>query len=247
MLGLLFTAFKKKRSLESTVLKIQQGDLSLRNDTIESFKPFIAKTVSSVCRRYIYETDDEFSIGLIAFNEAIDKYSPEKGSSLLAFAETLVKRRVIDYLRSQSRRKEMTVDLAVDEENNQNQSYFDDKNSIQEYEKQLESEKRSEEIHLYINELKDFGLSFDDLVEVSPKHADARKGAIMIAKMLMEDDELKEILFTKKRLPVKQLEGRVEVSRKTIERNRKYIIAVAIILNGDFLYLNEYIKGVING
>ncbi|MFJ7829839.1 RNA polymerase sigma factor SigI [Peribacillus sp. NPDC046944] len=247
MLGLLFTAFKKKRSLESTVLKIQQGDLSLRNDTIESFKPFIAKTVSSVCRRYIYETDDEFSIGLIAFNEAIDKYSPEKGSSLLAFAETLVKRRVIDYLRSQSRRKEMTVDLAVDEENNQNQSYFDDKNSIQEYEKQLESEKRSEEIHLYINELQDFGLSFDDLVEVSPKHADARKGAIMIAKMLMEDDELKEILFTKKRLPVKQLEGRVEVSRKTIERNRKYIIAVAIILNGDFLYLNEYIKGVING
>ena len=26
MLGLLFTAFKKKRSLEETVLKIQQGD-----------------------------------------------------------------------------------------------------------------------------------------------------------------------------------------------------------------------------
>lgn len=69
----------------------------------------------------------------------------------------------------------------------------------------------------------------------------------MIAKMLMDDDELKEILFAKKRLPVKQLEGRVKVSRKTIERNRKYIIAVAIILNGEFLYLKEYIKGVING
>ena len=247
MLGLLFTAFKKKRSLESTVLKIQQGDRSLRNDTIESFKPFIAKTVSSVCRRYIYESDDEFSIGLIAFNEAIDKYSPEKGSSLLAFAETIVKRRVIDYLRIQSRRKEMTMDTALDDENNQNENYFDNINSIEEYEKQLESEKRNEEIQLYISHLQDFGLSFDDLVENSPKHADARKGAVMIAKMLMDDDELKEILFAKKRLPVKQLEGRVKVSRKTIERNRKYIIAVAIILNGEFLYLKEYIKGVING
>lgn len=247
MLGLLFTAFKKKRSLESTVMKIQQGDRSLRNDTIESFKPFIAKTVSSVCRRYIYESDDEFSIGLIAFNEAIDKYSPEKGSSLLAFAETIVKRRVIDYLRSQSRRKEVAVDIALDDKVHQNQDYFDNINSIQEYEKQLESEKRNEEIQLYISHLQDFGLSFEDLVNTSPKHADARKGAVMMAKMLMEDDELKEILFTKKRLPVKQLEGRVDVSRKTIERNRKYIIAVAIILNGDFLYLKEYIKGVING
>lgn len=247
MLGLLFTAFKKKRSLESTVIKIQKGDTSLRNDTIESFKPFIAKTVSSVCRRYIYESDDEFSIGLIAFNEAIDKYSPEKGSSLLAFAEVLVKRRVIDYLRSQSRQKELTIDIGLDEENDQRQNYFDNKNSIQEYEKQVESEKRNEEIHRYKRQLQDFGLSFDDLVENSPKHADARKGAVLIAKKLMEDDELKERLFVKKRLPVKQLEGMVDVSRKTIERNRKYIIAVAIIINGDYLYLNEYIKGVING
>ncbi|MBK5445663.1 MULTISPECIES: RNA polymerase sigma factor SigI [Peribacillus] len=247
MLGLLFTAFKKKRSLEETVLKIQQGDISLRNDIIESFKPFIAKAVSSVCRRYIYESDDEFSIGLIAFNEAIDKYSPEKGRSLLAFAETLVKRRVIDYLRSQSRSKEIILDFSQNEENDQSQIYLDNENSIQEYEIQKESEKRKEEIQLYISHLQDFGLSFDDLVENSPKHADARKGAIMIAKLLMDDDDLKEILFTKKRLPVKQLEGKVDVSRKTIERNRKYIIAVAIIINGDFLYLNDYIKGVING
>ncbi|MFC9596598.1 RNA polymerase sigma factor SigI [Peribacillus butanolivorans] len=247
MLSLLFTAFKKKRSLEETVLKIQQGDISLRNDIIESFKPFIAKAVSSVCRRYIYESDDEFSIGLIAFNEAIDKYSPEKGRSLLAFAETLVKRRVIDYLRSQSRSKEIILDFSQNEENDQSQIYLDNENSIQEYEKQKESEKRKEEIQLYIRHLQDFGLSFDDLVENSPKHEDARKGAIMIAKLLMDDDDLKEILFTKKRLPVKQLEGKVDVSRKTIERNRKYIIAVAIIINGDFLYLNDYIKGVING
>jgi RNA polymerase sigma factor len=244
LISSLFTASRKNSSLEETVLSIQNGDLLLRNELINSFKPFIAKTVSSVCRRYINESDDEFSIGLIAFNEAIDKYSTTKGSSLLAFAETLVKRRVIDYLRSQARQRDIILDLSSDKnDEDQTQSFLEAEKSMQEYEKLQEAEKRREEIHLYQKRLLEFDVSFSDLVDNSPKHTDARKGAISIAKTLVSDPALNEILITKKRLPIKQLEEKVSVSRKTIERNRKYIIAVALILNGGFLYLHEYLKG----
>jgi len=74
---------------------------------------------------------------------------------------------------------------------------------------------------------------------------DARQNAMKVAKTLIEDETLKEVFFQKKRLPIKQLEKRVEVSRKTIERNRKYIMAMAIILSGDYVYLRDYIKGVL--
>ncbi len=37
----------------------------------------------------------------------------------------------------------------------------------------------------------------------------------------------------------------VSVSRKTIERNRKYIIAIALILSGDYVYMKDYLKGVL--
>jgi RNA polymerase sigma factor len=37
----------------------------------------------------------------------------------------------------------------------------------------------------------------------------------------------------------------VDVSRKTIERNRKYIIAIALIMTGDYVYMKDYIKGVL--
>ena len=104
-------AKKKKRTLEETVLLIQQGEQYLLDEIIHAYKPFIAKTVSSVCRRYIYETDDEFSIGLIAFNEAIEKYSTERGSSLLSFSEVIIKRRVIDYIRKQSKNQHLSLDL----------------------------------------------------------------------------------------------------------------------------------------
>lgn len=168
---------------------------------------------------------------------------PEKGSSLLAFAETLVKRRVIDYLRSQTRRQDIILDLPLEDDQNLAGAYLETEKSMQEYEKLKEAEKRKDEILQYQNRLSEFDVSLSDLVHHSPKHADARKGAIAIARMLVGDPELNQFLLTKKRLPIKQLEEKVSVGRKTIERNRKYIIAVSLILNGDFLYLHEYIKG----
>lgn len=246
MLSLLFNYRRKKDSLEQLVEEIQKGDLELRNQLISQYKPFIAKTVSTVCKRYIDEQDDEFSIGLIAFNEAIEKYSTDKGSSLLAFAELIIKRKVIDYIRKEVKMGRMVhFDLNEGEEDEFLQSKIEADLSLEEYNRFIEQEHRKEEIMYYQKVLKEFGLSFEELVEQSPKHMDARQNAIQVAKVLIEEESLKKILFQKKRLPVKQLEKKVDVSRKTIERNRKYIIAMAIILAGDYVYLKEYIKGVL--
>jgi RNA polymerase sigma factor len=246
MLSLLFMAKKRKKSLEDTVLKIQQGDLPLLNETIDAYKPFIAKTVSSVCKRFIHESDDEFSIGLIAFHEAIQKYSPERGSSLISFAEVMIKRRVIDYIRKHSKNQNISMDFGIQNQDEDSPSLtIENEISVEEYQKKTEAELRRQEIIQFQQVLRDFDLSFQDLVEQSPKHADARKNAMIIANILVEDQELQAYLIEKKRLPIKQLEGLVEVSRKTIERNRKYIMAISLILINDYIYLKDYIKGVL--
>ncbi len=245
MLTLLFKLGKRKGSLEETVKQIQQGNEQLQNELIDQYKPFIAKSVSSVCKRYIDEKDDEFSIGLIAFNEAIEKYSSEKGSSLLSFADLLIKRRVIDFIRKEARIKTIKIDSTSDQEDDNMYSKIEAKRSIDEFQKSVEREHRQEEIIRFQQVLTDFGLSFTDIVNQSPKHADARLNAMSIAKLIVDDDTLKTTLFEKKQLPVKRLEKLVDVSRKTIERNRKYIIAMTLILSGDYLYLKDYIKGVL--
>ncbi|MGG1680011.1 RNA polymerase sigma factor SigI [Neobacillus sp. NRS-1170] len=246
MLSLLFMTKKKKRTLEETVTLIQQGNKSLINEIIDAYKPFIAKTVSSVCRRYIYESDDEFSIGLIAFNEAIEKYSPDRGSSLLSFSEVIIKRRVIDYIRKQTKNQHISIDLtnASNEEESPGTVIVNEL-SLDDFHKKNDDQLRKDEIIQFQSLLTTFDLNFSDLVENSPKHADARKNAIQAAKMLIENQEMKDLLFEKKRLPIKQLEKMVNVSRKTIERNRKYIIAIALILSSDYVYLQDYLKGVL--
>ena len=228
---------KKKRTLEEAVILIQQGDQSLLNEIIVSYKPFIAKAVSSVCKRYIHETDDEFSIGLIAFNEAIEKYLPERGKSLLSFAEVLIKRRVIDYIRKETKSQHISYDFDSIAHDDESPAAIVNELSFEEYKKKKEEEIRKEEIIQFSALLKTFNLSFSDLVEQSPKHADARRTAILIARLLVEDAELRKLLLEKKRIPIKQLEEMVEVSRKTIERNRKYIIAIALILLNNQLYV----------
>jgi RNA polymerase sigma factor len=244
MLSLLFN-LRRNQTLEDKVLDIQSGSLYLKEELINDYKPFIAKTVSKVCKRFITEADDEFSIGLIAFNESIEKYSSEKGSSLLSFAELIIKRRVIDFIRKESRQQTVTLDSQLgDEENIQNK--YEVEASVESYQTKLDEEYRRDEILHYQTVLKQFDLSFQDLAENSPKHADARENAMRVAKEVVLNPEFKRILFEKKRLPMKDLEKEVQVSRKTIERNRKYIIAVCIIMASDYMYLKEYVKGVMD-
>ncbi|MDY0395936.1 helix-turn-helix domain-containing protein [Virgibacillus halophilus] len=72
----------RKMPLEDKIIKAQQGDEQLMNELLKTYQPFIAKCVSEVCKRYIDTSrDDEFSVGLFAFHNAIQTYRPDRGSS----------------------------------------------------------------------------------------------------------------------------------------------------------------------
>ena len=62
--------------------------------------------------------------------------------------------------------------------------------------------------------------------------------------MLLEHPPLMEKLRASKMLPIRELSLASGVSRKVIERHRKYIIACAEILSGDFPILGTYLSYV---
>lgn len=245
MINRLIRNNKQYYSLEEQVLAAQDGDKRLRNQLLKKYQPFIAKNVSEVCKKYIDpKKDDEFSIGLIAFDRAIQSYSTEKGSSFLSFAKLVVKRKVIDYLRSENRQQAV---LSIDHENEDEENMENPqevKVATEKYIQETESWQRREEIAEYKNALLQYKILFHELPDISPKHKDARKSAIQIAKIIFEHPDLRHYVLEKKRLPINELMKHVTVSRKTIERNRKYILAIFIILCGDYVYLKDYLKGV---
>lgn len=236
---------RKHESLESQIQLVQQGDADKQDYLLKAYQPFIAKSVSEVCKRYINRyRDDEFSIGLLAFNEAMKSFSPDKGSCFLSFARLVIKRKVIDYLRKERNRPQV-ISLEETRNEEENDYYTTEITAAKErYQWKTDEWCRREEINELSIELKAYKLSFEELTKVSPKHADARQSAIKVARMLYEDEQLKEYVLKKKKIPIKALTSLVDVSKKTLERNRKYILAMFIILDGEYIYLKEYLKGV---
>jgi RNA polymerase sigma factor len=229
---------------ETLVLRIQQGNLRLRNQFITDYQPYVAKVTSRFCKRYVDPArDDEFSIALGAFNEAINQFSAESGRSFLGFSEQVIRRRLIDYVRKEQRFSQQLpysmFDVEDEEENVINPVEIHQ--AIEQYEKQKGMEERAGEIMELNRCLADYGIRFSDLVDASPKHDDSRQALFAIGKQLSENGEFMQTMVAKRMLPLKELLGVVNVSRKTLERNRKFIIAVALIYSGSYPYLRDYL------
>ncbi|ASS74621.1 RNA polymerase sigma-I factor [Tumebacillus algifaecis] len=241
--------FRRKKSEETSdlnqlLMKARSGNEEARNQLLREYIPFVAKSASQATGRYIRRgQDDEFSIALSAFNEAIERYDLNRGTSFLGFADTVIKRRLIDYYRSkQSKQRDLPFsEFEVEDEEENVINYVEVQKSVEEHQKQVESDARRHEILHFTELLMQFDISMEELVDLSPKHQDARENAMEVAKVIASQQEFCDYLMAKKSLPLKALMKHVSVSRKTIERQRKYIIAVSLILIGDFEMLQDYI------
>ncbi len=225
--------------------KAKSGHRDSRNQLINLYRPFILKAAARVCGRFIcMGEDDEASIALMAFDEAIDGYDKSKGHSFLGFAETVIRRRLIDYYRKETRNVGIPMS-SLDDTARDVLSGAEAAAASAEYDLDLETMERREEIRLYSEALQVFGIKFLDLVKASPKHESARRRAMEVAVLIAQSEELSRYLYQKKALPLKELAARCSLSRKTLERQRKYIIAATVILVNDFKYLKEYIKKIL--
>ncbi|MFZ5646807.1 MAG: RNA polymerase sigma-I factor [Bacillota bacterium] len=226
--------------LEEKLAFIRNGDSQAREEVISSFRSFVARAAIKVCGRTLeWDRDDELSVGLIAFNEAIDRFDERRGVPFPAFARLIIKSRIMDYLRKQSRHGAQSLDDA-----GQGLSAFESVQAWGRYMEQETAREREEEISEYKKLISRFGISFDDLIKSSPKHRDARATLLRVSRVLAGNDVLFAQLMSTGKLPVLALSQLAGVHVKTVERGRKYIIATSLIWHycEDYLYLCTFIK-----
>ena len=82
-----------------------KGDMAAADLFISDYLPFIKSEVVKVMKRPLdINQDDEYSIAMIAFHEAINGYSKTRGS-FLNYASMLIRNRIIDYWRKNNRHR----------------------------------------------------------------------------------------------------------------------------------------------
>ncbi|GGE32910.1 RNA polymerase sigma factor SigI [Pullulanibacillus camelliae] len=228
--------------IENKIVSIQQGDEQIRYQLLKDYQPLVKKIVSNVCNYYIDETMDEFSIGLSAFNDAINQYKSMKNIRFVTFAHIVIRRKVIDFIRKESRHRQIIfMEENIDNQDNLEESLPQLQKAVRQYELNCQSE----DILCEINELKklltEYGISLKCVQKQCPKKIDSRRRIKNIANTIAENADLVHYLKLKKKLPMKQLLNTIPYSRKTVQRFKCYIIAIVLISTGSFTRLKSYI------
>jgi len=234
--------FKKEISIQERIDIIKNGGSDEREMLIIDYKPFIINIVSKEIGRFVSDGDcDELSIGLMAFNEAIDKFDTGISNSFFTFAEKVIKSRLIDYYRKEKKNLN-TIPISYlnefyeDEEIEEN-LFVDNRH--------IDNQNASEEMEDFIISLKMFEITIDDLIESSPKHIDARKNAVKIASQMVTDEMLMKKIMTNQKIPTAEIEKTYCISKKVLHKNKKFIIAVCLILMSNNDIMKSYVYNLL--
>ncbi|GAA0726287.1 RNA polymerase sigma-I factor [Clostridium malenominatum] len=207
-----------------------------RSDFIENNKGFIYSTAYRVCgRKLSWENDDELSIAMIAFDKACNTYKEERGN-FFSYAKVLIKNSLINYFKAASKKYSLVFNDECDLEE------INLKQSVSNYEISMENEARAEEINLLNNELSQYNIAFRDLVENSPSHSDTKNNLLNVAFQCAKESIIMDYIYKNKMLPIKEICILAGVKRKFLEKWRRYLIAVILILsNNEYTYLKSYL------
>ena len=233
-------AAKNTMDVERVVQQIQQGHEQLRTELISFHKNFIQRYTGFICKRQLHwDNDDELSIALIAFNRAIDKFDLQHKKSFLNFARILIKNSLIDYFRAQSRFQALSLTGFNQEKDSQAELAA----SWNSYRQEIENRNRAYEIQLFVEKLAQFNLTLQKLVKHSPRHKDTRDNLKKIACQISENPEIVQKIYQQQRLPLKEIQLLTGASRKILEKWRKHLLSLVIILtNGEMESLAAYIR-----
>jgi RNA polymerase sigma factor len=218
-----------RETLEERVIRAR-GNNDLLNSLIKEFKPFIASVAQKRVGRYLeYGVDDELSVGLMAFREAINSFK-EGRAKFLSFARMVISMRLIDHFRKLDDNFEVIGDEA--------EEGIWDRQSVELYELEAEEEDRKAEVVSYATLLSKWGIDLTRLAHVSPKSQALKDDYQKIAGIIAGDKVLLNGFMETKRLPIKEIEKEMPIHRKKVDRGRIYIIAMVLAIISGFSYMD---------
>ena len=224
-----------EQALKDILISAKSGDFLAREKLIRSHKTFIARVSSKVCRRFLtWDNDDELSIALLAFNEAIDSFDLQGETSFHGFVQLVIRRRLVDYFRKEGKHQHRSLTAMNLEDHDL--SRYDLDTSLAQYQENENQELLAQVVEHFMHVLSDYNVTLDDLIKVSPKHKERKQTLTKVAFALSNNPSLMEHLKTHKLLPIKELELLTSVKRKVLEKGRKYLIALALVLYEPYFY-----------
>jgi len=232
---------ERANTLDDRAVEAKESEAETEKLIIE-FTPFLRNQVARHSLRYDeYQSDSLFSAAMRGFYEAIMNYDAAKGH-FFPFADRVVRSRIIDHIRAESRNEGMTVSLdEEDEEQKTAQSAAITEISMRNYEAGRRQEMLLDEIEQFKAEIKSWGFTMEILAKSSPKHKQLRESYYEVLSAVLNDHDIMQTIRLKRYFPVKAISKITGFPQNKLERARIFIIASLIIKMGDYSLLSDFL------
>lgn len=221
-----------------------KNDSREADNLVRLYMGFIrSETVKFLGREPVLGQDDELSIAMIAFHEAVLDYSRWKGS-FIAYARMHIKHRLIDFYRKEKRHRGL-ISLDTETEFDESAPLLDTleepKNELEEF-KALSDAKA--EIREYSSQLEKFSVDLTEIAENTPKQKRTLNACFKALEYMVSRQPLMENFLKTKKIPITEISQNIKVDKKTLERHRKYLAAIILAYTNGYDIIRNHIKGI---
>lgn len=215
-------------------------DADAADSLIRQYMGFIrAETAKYLHRAPVEGQDEELSIVLLAFYEAILAYEKKRGA-FLSYASRGIRNRLIDYYRREKRHaKVISLYEPVQDDDSDSMKIDHLEHSVNDIERGHHRSATREEIEEFEKQLSEFGISFSDVADNCPRQERTLQACRRVLTAARENPELLDELIHTKKLPMAALSEISKTDKKTMERHRKYLVAVLLAFTNGY----EIIRG----
>jgi len=147
--------------------------------------------------------------------------------------------RLIDDFRSELRHSARAVPISQIER--KASLTLENRLSAEAYQIQAEREALQLEIEEAGQILAAWNITFAELSKVCPKQRRTRAQCEYIATLILKNDEWRNALLGKNRMPKKDICRLYGVSEKVLEKYKKYIVSLCLIQSGDYPMLRAFL------
>ena len=227
----------------NSVINELHGSLVGNSYTIDTYDNYGNKTLETTGKKISITGNKIETVSYDDTGKAIKGYDPASGP-FGAYASLVIGRRLADHYRSQHRfdaetpLAPQTFDGTVDRESADAAM----QQAVAEQMSEAKPVSAQDEIEAANTVFEKYGFAFYDLAASSPKSDKTRRSCAAAVGTLLHSPVLFASMQSAHSLPIKALAQQCGVSARTITRHRDYIVAAALLIDGDYPILCTYLQ-----
>ena len=215
-------------------------DTEAADGLIQQYMGFIrSETVKFIHTTPENGHEDELSIAMLAFYEAVLAYEKSRGA-FLSYAARAIRNRLIDQYRAEKRHGNVIslhAPLGVEEDGGE---LLDTIPDTEDHAEAYETRTASRwEIQEFSRKLAQFGLTFSDVADNCPRQERTFAACRRALDFARSQPELLKRVEDTGKLPMGELSAGSGTDKKTMERHRKYLVAILLAFTNGY----EIIRG----